>query len=61
MKIINDVTCFAIIVIGLIAMMSKQIELAIYVNTFVVALKSIQIAQTVDFLNKKVDKKRGDE
>lgn len=61
MKIINDVTCFAMIVIGLIAMMSKQIELAIYVNTFVVALKSIQIAQTVDFLNKKVDKKRGDE
>lgn len=61
MKIINDVTCFAMIVIGLIAMMFKQIELAIYVNTFVVALKSIQIAQTVDFLNKKVDKKRGDE
>ena len=49
------------IVIGLIAMMFKQIELAIYANTFVVALKSIQIAQTVDFLNKKVDKKRGDE
>lgn len=41
MKIINDVTCFAMIVIGLIAMMFKQIELAIYVNTFVVALKSI--------------------
>jgi len=61
MKIINDVTCFAMIVIGLIAMMFKQIELAIYANTFVVALKSIQIAQTVDFLNKKVDKKRGDE
>lgn len=61
MKIINDVTCFAMIVIGLIAMMFKQIELAIYANTFVMALKSIQIAQTVDFLNKKVDKKRGDE
>lgn len=61
MKIINDVTCFAMIIIGLIAMMFKQIELAIYANTFVVALKSIQIAQTVDFLNKKVDKKRGDE
>ncbi|MCC3174002.1 hypothetical protein [Streptococcus sanguinis] len=61
MKIINDVTCFAMIVIGLIAMMFKQIELAIYANTLVVALKSIQIAQTVDFLNKKVDKKRGDE
>lgn len=61
MKIINVVTCFAMIVIGLIAMMFKQIELAIYANTFVVALKSIQIAQTVDFLNKKVDKKRGDE
>ena len=60
MKIINDVTCFAMIVIGLIAMMFKQIEFAIYANTFVVALKSIQIAQTVDFLNKKVDKKRGD-
>lgn len=61
MKIINDITCFAMIVIGLIAMIFKQIELAIYANTFVVALKSIQIAQTVDFLNKKVDKKRGDE
>ena len=61
MKIINDVTCFAMIVIGLIAMMFKQIELAIYANTLVAALKSIQIAQTVDFLNKKVDKKRGDE
>lgn len=61
MKIINDVTCFAMIVIGLIAMMFKQIELAIYANTFVVALKSIQIAQTADFLNQKVDKKRGDE
>ena len=61
MEIINDVTCFAMIVIGLIAMMFKQIELAIYANTLVVALKSIQIAQTVDFLNKKVDKKRGDE
>lgn len=61
MKIINDATCFAMIVIGLIAMMFKQIELAIYANTLVVALKSIQIAQTVDFLNKKVDKKRGDE
>ena len=61
MKIINDVTCFAMIVIVLIAMMFKQIELAIYANTFVVALKSIQIAQTADFLNQKVDKKRGDE
>ena len=61
MKIINDVTCFAMIVIGLIAMMFKQIELAIYANTLVVALKSIQIAQTVDFLNKKVDKREGDE
>ena len=61
MKIINVVTCFAMIVIGLIAMMFKQIELAIYANTFVMTLKSIQIAQTVDFLNKKVDKKRGDE
>lgn len=60
MKTINDITCFALIAIGLIAMIFKHIELAIYANTFVVALKSIQIAQNVDFLNKKVDKREDD-
>ncbi len=60
MKKINDITCFALIMIGLIAMIFKQTELAIYTNTFVVAIKSIQIAQTVDFMNKKMDKRRDD-
>lgn len=60
MKTINDITCFALIAIGLIAMIFKHTELAIYANTFVVALKSIQIAQTLDFLNKKVDKRKDD-
>ena len=60
MKMINDITCFALIIIGLIAMIFKHTELAIYANTFVVALKSIQIAQNVDFLNKKVDKRIDD-
>ena len=58
MKTINDITCFALIAIGLIAMIFKHTELAIYANTFVVALKSIQIAQNVDFINKKMDKRR---
>lgn len=60
MKMINDITCFALIIIGLIAMIFKHTELAIYANTFVVAIKSIQIAQNVDFLNKKVDKRIDD-
>lgn len=60
MKTFNDITCFVLITIGLIAMIFKHTELAIYANTFVVALKSILIARNVDFLNKKVDKWKDD-
>lgn len=53
MKIINDITCFALIMIGLIAMIFKHVDYAIYANTLVVALKSIDIAQTLDFIEER--------
>lgn len=53
MKKINDITCFALIMIGLIAMIFKHVDYAIYANTLVVALKSIDIAQTLDFIEER--------
>lgn len=48
------------IALGILAVIFKHADYAIYANTFVVALKSIDIAQTLSFIDKNVEKGRND-
>ncbi|MGT2809636.1 hypothetical protein D8827_07015 [Streptococcus intermedius] len=53
MKTFYAMICFAMIAFGILAMIFKHVDYAIYANTFVVALKSIDIAQTLDFIEER--------